>query len=88
MANGGKDKNYVSFWFWMFALFVMALPCIGVVMIVIWALVGENQSRKNYFRALIVWGLILTFFWVIIAALGLLPVMLNQLQNWLQQVKH
>lgn len=88
MASNGRDKNYVSFWFWFFALFIIALPCIGVVMIFIWAFVGENESRKNYFRALIVWGLIATFFWVIVAALGLLPVMLNHMQIWLQQIKH
>ena len=88
MANNGRDKNYVSFWFWFFALFVIALPCIGVVMILIWAFLGENESRKNYFRALIVWGLIMTFFWVIVAVLGLLPAMLNHMQAWLQQVKH
>ena len=82
-----SDKNYVSFWFWLFALFVVALPCIGIVMIVVWALAGENESRKNYFRALIVWGLILTFFWVIVAALGFLPVIAGQLQNWLHQIK-
>ena len=81
------DKNYVSFWFWMFALFVVALPCVGVVMIVVWALVGENESRKNYFRALIVWGLILTFFWGIVAVLGFLPAVVNQLQIWLHQIK-
>jgi hypothetical protein len=88
MANGGKDKNYVSFWFWLFALLVVAIPCVGIVMIVIWAFVGENASKKNYFRALIVWGLFLTFFGVIVAALGLLPVMLNQMQIWLQHMKH
>lgn len=88
MANGGKDKNYVSIWFWLFALFVMALPCIGIVMIVVWAFVGENASRKNYFRALIVWGLVLTFFWVIIATLGLLPVVVKQIENWIHQIKY
>ena len=27
MAKKGRDKNYVSFWFWMFAFLVLALPC-------------------------------------------------------------
>ena len=86
MAKNGWDKNYISFWFWLFALFVVALPCIGVVMIIIWALVGENESRKNYFRALIAWFLILTCFLIVIAALGLFPVILDQLQTWLHQI--
>jgi hypothetical protein len=86
MGKNGGDKNYVSFWFWMFALFVVALPCVGVVMIIIWAFVGDNESRKNYFRALIAWFLILSCFWVFIAALGLLPVIANHVQSWLQQL--
>jgi len=85
MANG-RDKNYVSFWFWFFALFVLALPCIGVVMIVIWAIAGENESRKNYFRAIIAWFVILTLFWTGIALLGFGPVIVQHLQLWLQSI--
>ena len=70
----GNDKNYISFWFWMFALFVAALPCIGLVMIIVWAFVGENESRKNYFRALIVWYLIgIAISFTVIVLLGLGP---------------
>jgi hypothetical protein len=65
----------------MFAMFVMAIPCVNVVMIIIWAFAGENESRKNYFRALIVWFL----FWVaaalVLLALGLWPQILKHLQN-------
>lgn len=46
-----KDKKHVSSWFRMFALFITALPCIGVVMIPVWAFVGDNESRKNYLIA-------------------------------------
>lgn len=86
MGKNGGDKNYTSFWFWMFALFVVALPCVGVIMVIVWAFVGENESRKNYFRALIVWFLILSCFGIFVAALGLLPVMVNQVQHWLHQI--
>ena len=50
-----QDKNYVSVGFWMFAMFVMTLPCIGLIMIIVWAFVGDNESRKNYFRAILAW---------------------------------
>jgi hypothetical protein len=83
----GKDKNHVSFGFWMFALFVTALPCIGAVMIVIWAFVGENESRKNYFRAIIAWFLILAALWLGIMALGFWPEIQKQIQSWIQQSK-
>ncbi len=71
MAN---DKNYISFWFWLLALFVVSIPCIGWIMIIVWAFVGENESRKNYFRALIAWFFICLAIWLALAiALGFLP---------------
>ena len=83
MANG--ERNYVSFWFWFFALFVIAIPCIGPVMIIVWALAGENESRKNYFKAVLAWiavGFILT---LLIMALGLWPQIQSEIQNWVHQ---
>jgi len=88
MAKGGKDKNYISFWFWLFAFFVMALPCIGLVMIIVWAFVGENQSRKNYFRAAIAWFLILTLIAFVFSTMGFWPLIIQHLQMWYQQMVH
>lgn len=86
MANG-KNKNYVSFWFWMVALFITALPCIGFIMVIVWALVGDNESRKNYFRAVVAWALILTGLWVGIMAFGFWPEIQKQIQTWIHQSK-
>jgi len=82
----GKDKNYVSFWFWMLAIFVMALPCVGTIMILVWAFTGENESRKNFFRATIAWFLILTGIWTAIIATGFLPVIAKHAEAWIEQV--
>jgi len=81
----GKNKDHVSFWFWFFALFVTALPCIGWIMIIIWALVGQNESRKNYFRALIVWTLIVFAICSVIVASGYWVVMQKHLEMWSQE---
>jgi bacteriorhodopsin len=81
MANG-KDKNYVSVWFWLLAMFLMVIPCVGWVLIIVWAFVGENESRKNFFRAKLIWLLIWIAFFGMLMALGLLPVLLQQLQHW------
>jgi hypothetical protein len=51
----GSDRNHISFWSWMGMMFVTAIPIIGLIMIVVWAIVGQNESRKNYFRALLMW---------------------------------
>jgi hypothetical protein len=71
----GKNKDHVSFWFWFFALFVTAIPCIGWIMIFVWAFVGQNESRKNYYKALIVWTLIMITICSIFASLGIWTVM-------------
>ncbi len=81
----GNDKNHVSVWFWMFAMFVTALPCVGIIMIIVWAFWGENESRKNYFRALIAWFLIFTAIWAAIMAFGLWPEIQRQIQTWTRQ---
>jgi hypothetical protein len=79
----GKNKHYVSVWFWFFALFVTALPCIGFVMIIVWAFVGDNESRKNYFRALIAWAAIFTALYAALIMLGFWPEIQKQIQVWL-----
>jgi heme/copper-type cytochrome/quinol oxidase subunit 2 len=81
----GKNKDHVSFWFWFFALFVTALPCIGWVMIIVWAFVGENQSRKNYYRAIIAWFVIFTAIWITIMSMGLVPLMAKQIEVWMHR---
>lgn len=52
------DSNYISVGSWMWMMFVTAIPIIGLIMILVWAFTGENESRKNYYRAILVWILI------------------------------
>jgi hypothetical protein len=82
-----NDKNYVSFWFWFFALLLMAIPCIGWILIVIWAFYGENESRKNLFRAWIAWALIIFTIWLVGMLLGFWPFLEQQLVRWMEQWK-
>jgi hypothetical protein len=62
------DKNYVSVGSWMGMLFVTAVPVIGWIMMLVWAFSGENESRKNYYRAILSWLFILV---ALCVALGL-----------------
>jgi Na+/melibiose symporter-like transporter len=50
-----EDKNYVSVGSWMGMMFITAIPLVGLLMILIWSFAGENESRKNYFRAILSW---------------------------------
>ena len=61
------DKNYVSVGSWMGMMFVCAIPVIGLIMILVWAFAGDNESRKNCFRAILSWAVIMV---VLCAALG------------------
>jgi len=36
-------------------LFLTAIPVLGLVFVLVFAFAGENESRKNLFRALIAW---------------------------------
>jgi hypothetical protein len=76
-----QDKNHVSIGFWMLALFVVAIPCVGWIMIIIWAFTGDNESRKNYFKAILIWTLILVAVVVSLMFLGALPGVLQSIQN-------
>lgn len=57
MSNN-RDENYISVGSWMWMMFVTALPIVGWIMIFIWAFTGDNESRKNYYRAILCWMLI------------------------------
>lgn len=73
-----KDKNFVSLGFWIFALFIMAIPCVNVVMMLIWAFAGENETRKNYFKAHLIWvGLFIMLGGTAIILGGALPVIIE-----------
>jgi hypothetical protein len=89
MAGKDGDKNYVSVGFWMLALLVMTIPVIGLIMVIVWAFAGENESRKNYFRALIAWFcIIFVVLGIGLLALGCWPEIVKQLQLWMHQSKH
>ena len=56
--NNSNDRNYRSVGSWRWMMFVTAVPIIGLIMVFVWALTGENESRKNYYRAMLAWALI------------------------------
>ena len=88
MAKKGKDKNYISFWHWLLLFLLFAIPCIGIIIFFILAFVGENESRKNYCRAIIVCFLIVTFLWFVLMTLGFWPVIEQHIQIWTHQLQH
>lgn len=82
-----KGKNNVSFWFWFFALFVLWLPCIGIIVAIICAFFGDNETKKNFFRAWLAWILVIAVLSTALFAFGAYPLIAKQISLWLQQAK-
>ena len=68
-----NDKNYVSVWFWLLTWIVMGIPILNVIMTIVWAFSGDNESRKNYFKASILVFLIGTGIVITLILLGATP---------------
>ena len=66
----GRDKNFVSIWFWLLSMLVMAIPLVNIIMTLIWAFTGDNEARKNYFKAVILVFLFVIAIMVFIVMLG------------------
>jgi heme/copper-type cytochrome/quinol oxidase subunit 2 len=65
MSNN-EDSNYVSVGSWMWMMFVTVIPVLGLIMVFVWAFTGENESRKNYYRAILSWLLVLVVLFVVL----------------------
>jgi hypothetical protein len=80
--SGQNDRNYVSVGGWMLILLVAALPIIGWLMVLIWAFSGENDTRKNYFRAILAWIVVVTAAVIVLASMGRMQQIEKKLQSW------
>jgi hypothetical protein len=45
--------------YWFFALLLIAIPLINIIAVPMLAFVGRDQTKKNFYRALILWVMIL-----------------------------
>ena len=78
-----SDSNYVSVGSWMWMMFVTAIPIIGQIMVLVWAFKGDNESRKNYYRAKLAWVLVfLGLIGLLLALLGNWTTILKQIETW------
>jgi len=80
--NDNRDNNYVSVGSWMWMMFVTAIPIVGFIMMIVWCFTGENESRKNYFRAIWAWIFVFIALIVVLVLFGLSPAILKQIQSW------
>jgi hypothetical protein len=77
------EDNYVSVGQWMLLLLVPAIPVVGWILIIILAFTGSNESRKNYFRAMIAWFVLAVVFLVVLGLiLVAFPALFQDVKNW------
>jgi hypothetical protein len=80
MPNNDFQRNYVSVKSWMWMMLVPFIPVFGQVMVLIWAFTGENESRRNFFRAVIAWLMIVATTAVVVVVLQHNPIILQHIQ--------
>lgn len=80
--NDNRDNNYISVGSWMWMMFVVAIPIVGLIMMIVWCFTGENESRKNYFRAIWAWILVFVALIGVLMLAGQSPAILKQIQSW------
>lgn len=76
-----SERNTVSVWFWILAIIITALPCIGTLVALVLAFTGDNASRKNYFKAVLLLQLLGVILIILIQVLGLGAVLFKTLQE-------
>lgn len=50
-AATDPDKSVMTLGEWIITLVVMLIPCVNIIMMLIWAFGSGNENRKNYCRA-------------------------------------
>ena len=69
--NSGLEKP-MSVGDWIITMLIIMIPCLGIVMMFVWAFSSsENKSKSNYFKAqLIFLGVVLIFYLIMFAIFG------------------
>jgi uncharacterized membrane protein len=82
-----NDNNYISVGGWMLLLLVPLIPVVGWILMIVLAFVGSNQTRKNYYRAMLAWILLLIVgFFLLVFVFDALPAVQQYMRDW--QAKH
>ena len=65
----------------MLMMLVTAIPIVGQIMVIVWAFAGDNESRKNYFRAILMFFVLFIGLLVLLVMLGSWSAILQQIQS-------
>ena len=54
---------------WMLIMLVMFIPIVNIIMMFVWAFGEGNPSKKNYFKASLIWAAIVLVIYIILFVL-------------------
>jgi hypothetical protein len=66
-----EDTSVMTTGQWVLTTFLLALPCVGLILAIVWAFGDGNVNKKNYCRAWLIWyvvGIVLSV--VVYAIMG------------------
>jgi len=54
------DPRYsiLSPWMYVLYFFLFSLPCIGLILLIVFAFTGDNENKKNFARGMLLYGII------------------------------
>lgn len=55
----------MSPWAYVGLFFLFTIPCIGLILLLVFSFVGDNENRKNFARGYLLYGLIITLISII-----------------------
>jgi hypothetical protein len=58
LQNGGQLEKPMSLGEWIITLIILAIPCVGLIMMFVWGFGQGNTNRKNYCRATLIFAAI------------------------------
>ena len=82
-----NESGEVTVWGWLWRMLVLMLPCIGVVMIFIWAFAGGNETSRNFFRAVLALMLIGVAISAGMMLAGMWPIVEREVLKCIEEVR-
>jgi len=58
VVDTSSSESAVSIRQWMLLQFLIIIPLVGFGTVLVMAFAGDNRTRKNFFRALVLWALL------------------------------
>jgi len=54
---------------WLITLLIMAIPIVGIIMLLVWAFGGSQNCRSNYAKAVLIWYVIILVLSIVFSVL-------------------